>query len=40
MQVLVIARITEGISAEQVLPYVVAEAKEVWNTYVGLAEKG
>jgi hypothetical protein len=34
MQVLVIARITKGVSAEQVLPYVGAEAREVWNTYV------
>jgi hypothetical protein len=33
MQVLVIARVTEGTSIEQVMPYVAAEAAEVWNAY-------
>lgn len=33
MQVLVIARIAEGVAAEQVMPYVAAEAAEVWNAY-------
>jgi muconolactone delta-isomerase len=33
MQVLVIARIPETVSAEQVLPYVAAEAAEVWENY-------
>lgn len=33
MQVLVIARMPEGVSAEQVMPYVSAEAAEVWNAY-------
>jgi hypothetical protein len=33
MQVLVIARVSEGVSREQVLPHVAAEAAEVWNAY-------
>jgi hypothetical protein len=33
MQVLVIAGIAEGISAEQVMPYISAEAAAVWNAY-------
>lgn len=33
MQVLVIAKVAEGVSAEQVTPYIAAEATEVWNAY-------
>jgi hypothetical protein len=33
MQILVIARIAEGVATEQVTPYVAAEAAEVWNAY-------
>jgi hypothetical protein len=33
MQVLVIARVSEGVSVEQVLPHVAAEASAVWNAY-------
>jgi hypothetical protein len=33
MQILVIARITPGVSVEQVVPHIAAEAAEVWNAY-------
>ena len=33
MQVLVIARISAGVTPEQVMPHVAAEAAEVWNNY-------
>jgi hypothetical protein len=33
MQFLVIARVAEGVSIEQVQPYISAEAAAVWNAY-------
>lgn len=33
MQCLVLARVAEGVSIEQVLPYVKAEAEAVWQKY-------
>lgn len=33
MQFLLIARVAEGVSMEQVLPHVTAEAKAVWENY-------
>lgn len=33
MQFLLIARVAEGVSMEQVLPHVKAEAKAVWEKY-------
>ncbi|MDF5731137.1 MAG: hypothetical protein PUP92_24840, partial [Rhizonema sp. PD38] len=34
MQFLVIARVVEGISIEQVLPHVEAEAEAIWQNYL------
>lgn len=33
MQFLVLARVTEGVAMEQVLPHVKAEAEAVWQNY-------
>lgn len=35
MQFLLIARVVEGVSMEQVLPHVKAEAEAVWQKYTG-----